>query len=218
MSLFILLRYFDATELLSVESRTLENRDVGPSLVLLLSVLSLISLILEYLDAVGPSLLLFSVLGLFSLILEYLDVGWESLLSLFKDEYRFVTDEFSFDESLFKLPYLGTLLLLVSLLNASLQLLEDPPESNLEFEPFPESPNLDPVPDDVSNLEEPAPVPESVLAVLKGLPYLVTDDPESLLARLDLHPPELGAEVAEEELFELPYFDPFVYPVSVDDE
>ena len=82
--------------------------------------------------------------------------------------------------------------LFVSSSNLSLQL-RLVPDSALD-ELLPDSPNCEvvepkPPPPGVSKLEEsPTPASKSVLAVLRGRPNLVMEDPESLLARLDLHP------------------------------
>lgn len=128
--------------------------------------MSLLSLFrLEYLEE-GVSFVSLSLLKV-----EYFE---DVSLSLFKLEYLLLGVSLL---SRLKLPYF--VVVSVSLLNASLQLLAPPP-SNLEL--LPES-NRE-VPDPVSNLDGP---PESVLAVLTGrLPYLGRDEFESELARLDL--------------------------------
>ena len=107
----------------------------------------------------------------------------------------------------FRLPYQDVeMSLFVSSSIASLQLREVP-DSALD-ELLPNSPNCEvvkpkPSPPGLSKLDEPpTPASKSVLAVLRGWPNIVMEDPESLLARLDFHP---VLAPPYEELLE-PYF------------
>ena len=173
----------------------LEYLDVLFSLLRLVYLDVLFSLLrLEYLDVLFSLFRLEYFDVLFSLLrLEYFEVLDSLLLSLLMPEYLDVLDSLlrleyllaGASELSLQLPYL--VVVSVSLLNASLQLVRPPPDSNLEPPP--------------SYLAEAAWAgPASELAVLTGrLEYLGREEAESEEARLVL---QLGPELAA------PYFPP----------